>query len=172
MMCHVRRRYRSRVENASAPLEEPETHLISGELLALQKLEFRGHLIGSKLLAEIGSVIKSQLRLIDYAFRYGGDEFVVLLPQTGKDQGLVVARRIRDSLRASEFCKAEGLNLNVRASMASQPIHTSSNSTRNYSPGGRDDVFGEKQHPGQYWRGATGRSEVTLPVATLQTETN
>src|SRR5713226_711119 len=76
-----------------------------------------GHLIGSKLLAEIGFIVKSQLRLIDYAFRYGGDEFVVLLPQTSKDQGFVVARRILDSLRASQFCKAEGLNLNVRASM-------------------------------------------------------
>src|SRR3979490_424903 len=60
-----------------------------------------GHLIGSKLLADIGYLIKAQLRLIDYAFRYGGDEFVVLLPQTGKDQALVVARRLRDSLRAS-----------------------------------------------------------------------
>ena len=76
-----------------------------------------GHLVGSKLLNELGYVIKSQLRLIDYAFRYGGDEFVVLLPQTGKDSGLVVARRIQDSMRASCFCKAEGLNLNVRASM-------------------------------------------------------
>jgi len=76
-----------------------------------------GHLIGSKLLAEIGYLIKAQLRLIDYAFRYGGDEFVVLLPQTGKDQALVVARRLRDSLRTSMFCKEESLNLNVRASM-------------------------------------------------------
>jgi diguanylate cyclase (GGDEF)-like protein len=76
-----------------------------------------GHLIGSKLLAEIGYLIKAQLRLIDYAFRYGGDEFVVLLPQTGKDSSLVVAKRLRDSLRASSFCKEEGLNLNVRASM-------------------------------------------------------
>ena len=76
-----------------------------------------GHLIGSKLLAEIGYLIKAQLRLIDFAFRYGGDEFVVLLPQTGKDQALVVAHRLRDSLRASCFCKEEGLNLNVRASM-------------------------------------------------------
>jgi diguanylate cyclase (GGDEF)-like protein len=41
--------------------------------------------------------------LIDYAFRYGGDEFVVLLPQTGKDQALVVAKRLRDSLRTSMF---------------------------------------------------------------------
>jgi diguanylate cyclase (GGDEF)-like protein len=76
-----------------------------------------GHLIGSKLLAEIGYLIKAQLRLIDFAFRYGGDEFVVLLPQTGKDQALVVAKRLRDGLRASSFCQAEGLNLNVRASI-------------------------------------------------------
>ncbi len=76
-----------------------------------------GHLIGSKLLAEIGYLIKAQLRLIDFAFRYGGDEFVVLLPQTGKDSALVVAKRLRDSLRTSLFCRQEGLNLNVRASI-------------------------------------------------------
>ena len=76
-----------------------------------------GHLIGSKLLAEIGYSIKSHLRLIDYAFRYGGDEFVVLLPQTGKESALVVARRIRDVFRSALFCRDENLNLNVRASM-------------------------------------------------------
>ncbi len=76
-----------------------------------------GHLVGSKLLAEIGYLIKAQLRLIDFAFRYGGDEFVILLPQTGKDAALVVAKRLRDSLRTSMFCKEEGLNLNVRASI-------------------------------------------------------
>src|SRR5437867_1073453 len=76
-----------------------------------------GHLIGSKLLAEIGYLVKAKLRLIDYAFRYGGDEFVVLLPQTSKDAALVVARRLRDALRASAVCKEERLNLNVRASV-------------------------------------------------------
>src|SRR5262252_2943695 len=76
-----------------------------------------GHLIGSKLLAEIGYLIKAQLRLIDYAFRYGGDEFVILLPQTPKDAALVVARRLRDTLRTTLFCQEEGLNLNVRASI-------------------------------------------------------
>jgi diguanylate cyclase (GGDEF)-like protein len=82
-----------------------------------------GHLVGSKLLMEIGYLIKAQLRLIDYAFRYGGDEFVILLPQTGKDAALVVAKRLRDTLRTSLFCKEEGLNLNVRASigMATYP---------------------------------------------------
>jgi diguanylate cyclase (GGDEF)-like protein len=76
-----------------------------------------GHLIGSKLLAEIGYLVKAQLRLIDFAFRYGGDEFVVLLPQTGKDQALVVAKRLREAFRESTFCKDEGLHLNIRASI-------------------------------------------------------
>src|ERR1700675_3056906 len=76
-----------------------------------------GHLIGSKLLAEIGYLVKAQLRLIDFAFRYGGDEFVVLLPQTSKDQAVVVARRLQDSLRSGTFCIEQGLNLNVRGSM-------------------------------------------------------
>jgi diguanylate cyclase (GGDEF)-like protein len=76
-----------------------------------------GHLIGSKLLSEIGYLIKAQLRLIDYAFRYGGDEFVILLPQTGKDSALVVAKRLRDNLRTTPFCSDEGLNLTVKASI-------------------------------------------------------
>ncbi len=76
-----------------------------------------GHLVGSRLLAEIGYMIKSHLRLIDYAFRYGGDEFVVLLPQTGKDSAMVVARRLRDVFRGSKFLKDQGLNINVRVSM-------------------------------------------------------
>jgi len=76
-----------------------------------------GHLIGSKLLQEIGELVKAQLRMIDSAFRYGGDEFVILLPQTGKDSALVVAKRLQEALRASRFCKVEGLDLNVRASI-------------------------------------------------------
>ena len=76
-----------------------------------------GHLVGSRLLAEIGYLVKEQLRLIDFAFRYGGDEFVVLLPQTSKDQAVVVARRLQESLRTGNFCSEQGLNLNVRASM-------------------------------------------------------
>jgi diguanylate cyclase (GGDEF)-like protein len=76
-----------------------------------------GHLVGSRLLAEVGYLIKAQLRLIDFAFRYGGDEFVVLLPQTTKDQAVVVAKRLQDSVRAGTFCTELGLNLNLRASM-------------------------------------------------------
>jgi diguanylate cyclase (GGDEF)-like protein len=76
-----------------------------------------GHLVGSKLLNEIGYAIKSNLRLIDSAFRYGGDEFVVLLPQTGKEAALLVGKRLRDTFRNSSYLAAENLNLNVRASL-------------------------------------------------------
>ena len=74
-----------------------------------------GHLVGSRLLFEIGTTIKSRLRLIDYAFRYGGDEFVALLPQTSKQSALVVARRMGEILRTTHFHLGEGLDFNVRA---------------------------------------------------------
>jgi len=75
-----------------------------------------GHLVGSRLLWRIGDILKSNLRLIDYAFRYGGDEFVILLPQTSKDNALTVVRRLRDLLNAKLFFHAENLNIKVTAS--------------------------------------------------------
>src|SRR5437588_9201463 len=74
-----------------------------------------GHLVGSKLLREVGNAIKGHLRLIDYAFRYGGDEFVILLPQTSKDAALIVAKRLLESMRESRYLLDEKLNLNISA---------------------------------------------------------
>ena len=75
-----------------------------------------GHLVGSKLLWLIGDLVKGHLRLIDYAFRYGGDEFVVLLPQTSKQNALMVVRRLRDMLNSRIFFIEEGFNIRVTAS--------------------------------------------------------
>jgi diguanylate cyclase (GGDEF)-like protein len=75
-----------------------------------------GHLAGSKLLWHVGNLIKGHLRLIDYAFRYGGDEFVVLLPQTSKRNALMVVRRLRELLNSKEFLDEEGLKVKVTAS--------------------------------------------------------
>lgn len=76
-----------------------------------------GHLAGSKLLAEVGAMLKSRLRLIDSAFRYGGDEFVIVLPQTGKEAALNVARRLLETFRQTYFLQHENLRLNIRASI-------------------------------------------------------
>ncbi|MEE8200943.1 MAG: sensor domain-containing diguanylate cyclase [Candidatus Acidoferrales bacterium] len=76
-----------------------------------------GHLAGSKLLREVADLVRSSLRLIDYAFRYGGDEFVVLLPQTGKESSRVVARRLHQRMNQKRFLQEEGLNLHLTASL-------------------------------------------------------
>src|SRR5712664_867503 len=83
-----------------------------------------GHLMGSKLLAEVGEKIKTHCRLIDFAFRYGGDEFVLLLPQTSKESAMLVARRLHKMLRESTWLPGEGLNIKLTASMgvASYPV--------------------------------------------------
>ncbi len=78
--------------------------------------DIHGHLVGSKLLWLIGDLIKNNLRMIDYAFRYGGDEFVILLPQTSKENALMVVRRIKDLLNSKIFFGEEGMNVRVTAS--------------------------------------------------------
>lgn len=83
-----------------------------------------GHLIGSRLLWEIGNALKAHCRLIDFAFRYGGDEFVILLPQTSKDNALNVARRIHKLIRETPWLQAEGLGIKLTPSLgvASFPV--------------------------------------------------
>jgi len=83
-----------------------------------------GHLVGSRLLAEIGNALKQHCRLIDFAFRYGGDEFVILLPQTSKDSALNVARRLHKLVREGIWLGPEGLNIRLTPSVgvASYPV--------------------------------------------------
>jgi len=83
-----------------------------------------GHLTGSKLLGEIGNMIKNNCRLIDFAFRYGGDEFVLLLPQTSKENACRVARRLHALMKNTVWLKEEGLNVHITASVgvASFPV--------------------------------------------------
>jgi diguanylate cyclase (GGDEF)-like protein len=85
--------------------------------------DLHGHLTGSRLLAEIARTIKHSVRGIDSAFRYGGDEFIVLLPQTAKDAALEVTQRLLHSLRDTRYLLSEGLELCMMASfgVASYP---------------------------------------------------
>ena len=78
--------------------------------------DVHGHLNGSRLLAEIARTIKHNVRGIDSAFRYGGDEFIVLLPQTGKDAALEVTQRLLHAMRDTRYLLVEGLELRIMAS--------------------------------------------------------
>lgn len=86
-----------------------------------------GHLMGSKLLGEIGTMIKNNCRLIDFAFRYGGDEFVLLLPQTSKDNACRVARRLHALIKETPWLKDAALNVRITSSVgvASYPLDSS-----------------------------------------------
>ena len=76
-----------------------------------------GHLVGSRLLAEMGDALKTNCRLIDFAFRYGGDEFVILLPQTSKENAINVARRLHKLIRDTVWLANEGLNIHITPSV-------------------------------------------------------
>jgi diguanylate cyclase (GGDEF)-like protein len=75
-----------------------------------------GHLIGSRLLGEVGRWLCSSGRSIDICFRYGGDEFIILMPETPKQEGVMACIGLRDSLRSHVFDMGNGLNLKVSAS--------------------------------------------------------
>jgi diguanylate cyclase (GGDEF)-like protein len=76
-----------------------------------------GHLMGSKLLAEVGQMVKTACRRIDFAFRYGGDEFVIVLPQASKENAFVVAKRLHKLIGETDWLASEGLNIHFTASL-------------------------------------------------------
>jgi diguanylate cyclase (GGDEF)-like protein len=82
-----------------------------------------GHLIGSKLLVEVGQLLIKRLRTIDIVARYGGDEFVFVLPQTPPSAALQIAERIRKAIEQNIFLKKDGYSLRLTASfgVASYP---------------------------------------------------
>jgi diguanylate cyclase (GGDEF)-like protein len=82
-----------------------------------------GHLSGSKLLKEVGALIDKTVRNVDLVCRYGGDEFVIVMPETSKEHAGVVAKKIREAFRSTTFLKDEGLNCKMTGSfgVASYP---------------------------------------------------
>lgn len=62
-----------------------------------------GHVVGSQLLIDMAVVLKAQLRASDLVYRYGGDEFIVLLPRTSVDVTKKIALRISESVKNAEF---------------------------------------------------------------------
>jgi diguanylate cyclase (GGDEF)-like protein len=75
-----------------------------------------GHLVGSRLLAEVGSLMKRVLGPENSCFRYGGDEFVALLPGLGKQAAMEATMRLWEALRAEKFLSGAGLNLSLAGS--------------------------------------------------------
>lgn len=62
-----------------------------------------GHLVGDEVLKELSSLLRKHIRQSDYLFRFGGEEFIILLPHTDAKNAMVAAEKIRKKVEASIF---------------------------------------------------------------------
>ena len=88
----------SRLVSQAVRYQRPATVLMidSDNLKAVN--DAHGHEAGNRLLRQLASVIQAELRATDVLARYGGDEFIVLLPETPSEGAAMVAERIRDGM--------------------------------------------------------------------------
>jgi diguanylate cyclase (GGDEF)-like protein len=76
-----------------------------------------GHGVGDKLLIEISNIIKDQLRAMDFLARYGGDEFVAILPQASSDKANAVSERIKEAFETRMFDCGASAPFEIRLSV-------------------------------------------------------
>jgi diguanylate cyclase (GGDEF)-like protein len=76
-----------------------------------------GHLAGDQVLRRLPELIRRQLRVNDLPCRYGGEEFGVILPETGAEQALEVAERIRNGIAGIPIELPDGGSLRVTVSL-------------------------------------------------------
>ncbi|MDK9716914.1 MAG: sensor domain-containing diguanylate cyclase [Trichlorobacter sp.] len=75
-----------------------------------------GHLVGSRMIAEVGHLVKRHIRSSDRAARYGGDEYVIVLPNTGKQGALAVATNLLERFRVHLFLTDSNERVMITAS--------------------------------------------------------
>lgn len=76
-----------------------------------------GHLEGDKVLVRIGRIIKACLRKMDTAFRYGGEEFTIILPGTHAEEARTVAERLRAAVAAEDFIAGRDTDMKITISL-------------------------------------------------------
>ncbi|MBX2810227.1 MAG: GGDEF domain-containing protein [Myxococcales bacterium] len=76
-----------------------------------------GRLVGTSLLAEVGTILQSSIRRVDLASRWCGDTFALLLPETGQSGVITVAKRLQEHLRRGHFDVGVGAKLHLTASV-------------------------------------------------------
>jgi diguanylate cyclase (GGDEF)-like protein len=100
------------------PIAQPQFSLLFMDLDHFKTInDVHGHIIGSRLLAEIGNLLKRTLGPDHAAFRYGGDEFVALLRGMDKQTATATAHRALNAITQSRFLSGDGLSLSMSASL-------------------------------------------------------
>lgn len=110
-----------------------------------------GHLEGDKVLVRIGEVISYCLRSMDSAYRYGGEEFTIILPETSGEEALNVAQRIRTVIEAERFMPVPGANIRITISIG----------VTEYHPGEEVAAFVQRADKAMYFSKEHGRNRVS-----------
>jgi diguanylate cyclase (GGDEF)-like protein len=79
-------------------------------------VDAHGHLLGSKALREVAQVVHRVLDEDDRIVRYGGDEFIAILPRQSKEEAMVKVERMREAITETPFLRKEGINAGLTAS--------------------------------------------------------
>ena len=110
-----------------------------------------GHWEGDKVLAGFGKVIKSCLRKMDTAYRYGGEEFTVILPETSRREVMTVAERIKDAIENEEFLPQSGESIFMTISIG----------VTEYCPGERISTLIQRADKAMYLSKQRGRNQIS-----------
>jgi diguanylate cyclase (GGDEF)-like protein len=114
-----------------------------------------GHLEGDKVLVRFSQIIKSCLRTNDSAYRYGGEEFTVILPETNGDEAKTVAQRIRSSLETEKFKPIPDKNAKITISIG----------VTQYFPKEELSAFIRRADKAMYLSKKNGRNRVSVLLA-------
>ncbi len=110
-----------------------------------------GHLEGDKVLVRIGEIIRSCLRKMDTAYRYGGEEFTVILPETNQDEAMHVAERVRAGIAREKFRPEPGADVSKTISIG----------VAQYQLGERISSFVERADKAMYVSKEKGRNQIS-----------
>lgn len=111
-----------------------------------------GHLEGDKVLIRVAKIINSTLRTMDTAYRYGGEEFTIILPETSASEAEYVASRVKEKLENKAHITESGESVSVTASIG----------LTEYKPTENIHSFVNRADKAMYTSKENGRNQITV----------
>jgi diguanylate cyclase (GGDEF)-like protein len=105
-----------------------------------------GHLAGSAALVEAAAVIRSSARETDIVARFGGDEFALVLPDTGTEGAEAVGDRIRDKIAAHQFLEKNGFDIRLTVSVGVATLPDVATSAEQLIQAADEAMYWVKEH--------------------------